>query len=64
MPPSKVPIKIGIEQTRSKGERNGSRSANLPTAPPAAPSAWLTTFNATRSVLQAVFGTTEGCCPF
>jgi hypothetical protein len=50
MPPSKVLVKIGIE-------RHGSRSAKASRAPPdRPPSAWLTTFNATRSVQYATFG--------
>jgi hypothetical protein len=48
--------------TRSKGERNGSRSANLTRAPPAPPIAWLTTVKATHSVQYATFGTTGASC--
>jgi hypothetical protein len=57
------PIQDLDRATRSKGERNGWRSANISTKAPPAPSiSLLTTFNATRLVLHATFGTTEAWC--
>jgi hypothetical protein len=46
-----------IERHVPKAGGTGSRSANLSRA-----SAWLATFTATRSVLYATLGTTEGGC--